>query len=873
MRTLLCIGLLWLAVAVQAQTITHGPIIGGVTTNGARSIMFANGAGVLELQVSTSNNFATYRSFFGTTDSVNGYSSLFTIDSLQPDTKYYYRGAVNGQARTDVRSFSTYPCTGSTPSFVFGMGSCMNEDLNTDNVFIEAANHNMRFFLQVGDWGYPDDTDDYPNDSDYFPAEYSRVVDSYKDRYSYIHMRNFLKNVPVDYVWDDHDYVNDNTSGYTASHTDYLPPVSVAEDSFPPGTRRNALAGYYSMFPGYEPVDSTKGVFHKFRYGNVEVFMLDDRSSRSPNTDALQYVNNRWVFNPPAGHSILGDVQRQWFLDNLRQSTATWKFVITATAFNKTYGDALNNVLNLPNFAGMSLAAALIDCWAGFPMDRDSIMNCVQDNQIDGIVMMSGDTHTAAIDDGSNGGLPEIMAGALSQANSTLYTTVPLLTQGLRWTSGQGINGNTNYNDAFGKITVRGDTSVTIQLVDENGTSIASHTIFSCSYLTGLALSADSLTQVLCHGDSTGEIHLSASGGTPPYTYSLDGKNWSSSPVLTGVPAGAFHPAVKDASGCTKEVCVSLTEPEPLTAVATITDAKCYGDNNGFISVSMNGGVAPRTLQWADGPIAASRPNLAAGQYTVTITDRNGCELVLTPEVQQPDSLYLSTTVTPATCYGGNNASIVATIEGGNAPVTLQWGNGSSALTRNNLTAGFYTFTLTDSKGCVNTDTTFVGQPAEFLPGQTMTPDNGTDNGTLTLNPTGGNAPYTYEWFNGSNSSSQTGLTAGLYPVTIIDAVGCRLDTSLQVAFGVGIDAAAMPELQVYPNPLDHVLHVKMELGVSANIEVEVYDMSGKRWYQKTHESTSQLNLTLEATTWPKGVMWLSVKAGQVRMFRKLVVQ
>ncbi|REK48926.1 MAG: PKD domain-containing protein [Bacteroidetes bacterium] len=126
------------------------------------------------------------------------------------------------------------------------------------------------------------------------------------------------------------------------------------------------------------------------------------------------------------------------------------------------------------------------------------------------------------------------------------------------------------------------------------------------------------------------------------------------------------------------------------------------------------------------------------------------------------------------TCFGGSNGSISVTASGGTAPYTYQWSNGSTTSSIFGLPAGTYTVTVTDSLGCKNKRTFIITQPAKLQGTAVSTPANcNVPNGTATVYPSGGTAPYSYLWSNGQSTQTATGLSPGLYSVSILDANGC----------------------------------------------------------------------------------------------------
>jgi phosphodiesterase/alkaline phosphatase D-like protein len=860
---------------LRAQYITHGPVAGGVTDTSARFVMFTNIVANMGIQVSVNSAFSpVLTQSSSVTNASCGNCATINISGLQPNTKYFYRPLINGVFISGmVNSFKTYPEKSVAGNYVITFGSCMNESRTDDAVFDEMANHNPDLFLHVGDWGYPDVTDNLPSNPDYFPNDYNRVIQAFKNKYDYTHLKQFLKNVPVDYVWDDHDYVNNNTSRTGSSITDFGIPVTVAEVPIPPQTRSNIIKGYYEMFSGYAPVDSSEGIFHKFVFGNVEVYMLDNRAARSPNTEALVNVGGNWTFAPPPGHSIIGDVQRTWLLDNLKKSTATWKLITTATAFNKTYGNTFSSLINLPNLAGLPLMASLIDCWSGFPMDQDTIINTVNRNGIDGVLMLSGDTHTSAIDDGQAGGLPEIMAGCLSQSNSTLYTTVPLLQFGLEWNKGgQGISTN-NVNDAFGKLSVFGDDSLQMQLIDENGTRIATHTMYSCSYQTGLKINAAAVN-VTCNGNADGKILISATGGTPPYSYSVDGETYQTDSVIQNLPPGKYYPVVKDNNGCIKQTKIEIAEAPVFNVSPSSSDVACNGENTGSAFFNVSGGQFPYQYEWSNGATSGGLFNLSAGNYYATVSDAYGCKKTFSINISEPDSLSTGLVASSASCSNSSDGSVKVLITGGVAPYAISWNNSTDSTSRDNLSPGNYSFTVTDANNCLINGVATIPAPTAIQVTGTVVPDfSGNGEGAIYLNAFGGTAPYSYIWFNGSSNDSLENLSAGNYLVQIIDANGCRTSKSFVVTHATYVEDENLIGLNIFPNPAQQHLNIELQLPFAAGITLKILNVLGEEVIIKKYQQIKKNTLSIDIHQLSSGNYFLQIESEKFRKAGKFSVR
>jgi len=227
----------------------------------------------------------------------------------------------------------------------------------------------------------------------------------------------------------------------------------------------------------------------------------------------------------------------------------------------------------------------------------------------------------------------------------------------------------------------------------------------------------------------------------------------------------------------------------PITATAsTVTNVSCFNGNNGSATVSPNGGIPPYSYSWNSSPVQTTQTaiGLRAGVYTVTVTDSRGTMTTANATITQPNALtnVLASTITNVGCFGGNNGSATVTNPtGGTPPYTYQWNTNPLQVTQtaNNLLAGTYMVTVTDSKGCTATSSVTITQPAQPLSnviGQTIqhAKCNGSSTGSVTVsNPIGGTPPYTYKWNSVPEQTTQiaTNLSAGTYSVTVTDFNGC----------------------------------------------------------------------------------------------------
>jgi gliding motility-associated-like protein len=290
-----------------------------------------------------------------------------------------------------------------------------------------------------------------------------------------------------------------------------------------------------------------------------------------------------------------------------------------------------------------------------------------------------------------------------------------------------------------------------------------------------------SQTNVKCNGEKTGSVTVAGSGGTAPYTYSLDGGSFQASGLFENLEAGSHGVIVKDFNQCQYMVTVNITQPAYPLAVTTLhTDVLCLGGNTGTITALPSGGTSPYTYSWNTIPVQTSdlASGLAAGSYIVTVNDNNGCVASAAGTISQPSTvLTAALTVSNVSCYGVNDGSINLTVSNGASPISFLWSNGVTTEDLSGITSGTYSVSITDAKGCTANASAVISQPSA-LAGSIDVVDVacfGENTGSCHLTISGGTLPYTFIWNNGAVTKDIDNLAAGNYSLAVTDSHGCNI--------------------------------------------------------------------------------------------------
>ncbi len=322
----------------------------------------------------------------------------------------------------------------------------------------------------------------------------------------------------------------------------------------------------------------------------------------------------------------------------------------------------------------------------------------------------------------------------------------------------------------------------TATITDANGCTLTQ--TFTITQPTAVSATT-AFTQGTC-SISNGSASVVASGGVGPYTYSWSPSGGTGS-TATGLAAGAYTCLITDANGCTFSAAVAVPNAaSPTATITATTNVSCFGGNNGSSTVTGLGGTGPYTYAWTPtGGTGTIGSPLIAGNYTVTVTDANGCSTTATTVVTQPPLLTATAASSPVLCNGGTTGIATVTPTGGAGSYTYNWTpSGGTGATTTGLAAGTYTATVTDANGCTITATTTITQPTALTAVATASPVLcfGGTTGSTSVTLTGGTGAYTYSWSpSGGTSASATGLIAGVYVVTATDANGCTITATATV--------------------------------------------------------------------------------------------
>lgn len=314
------------------------------------------------------------------------------------------------------------------------------------------------------------------------------------------------------------------------------------------------------------------------------------------------------------------------------------------------------------------------------------------------------------------------------------------------------------------------------------------------SQLDQITSSIDIVSGISCYGLAEGSASLSYSGGTAPYEILWDDPAGSTTTLVSGLLGDQYyHVSLEDYNGCIIYDSILIPQPPLLESLITdITGISHAGASDGSATVTPEGGTIPYYYLWDDDLNTTDSTVLgleAERYYHVQVTDALGCTTM--NSVYLPDFVALNAEISNysnVSCYGLNDGYATVTILSGNPPYTILWDDDESTqnATVTDLHAGrWYIVTVIDFSMQIFTDSIWITQPNPLYISKSYSQKicPGTNNGYITINVSGGEAPYLYSWSEGSYTQNLTNLSAGIYKITVTDWNDCQITDSVRIDY------------------------------------------------------------------------------------------
>jgi large repetitive protein len=347
------------------------------------------------------------------------------------------------------------------------------------------------------------------------------------------------------------------------------------------------------------------------------------------------------------------------------------------------------------------------------------------------------------------------------------------------------------YNWSNGQVTQTASNlcagNYTVTITDANNCTAST----SAAIVAPPALGASSVvTNVSCNGGCNGTVTITATGGTGTKQYSLNSGPFQASNVFTGLCANSYTVVIRDANNCTFTHNFTVTQSGTLTLNLVGTTPATCGSATGSITVQATGGTLPYSFSMGGaGQPGATFSNVGAGSYTITVTDANGCTQTVPATVLSSGSPTATIIFQQnVSCFGGSNGAVLVGVTGGTGPFTYKLDanppQASNSFTT--LAAGNHTIIVTDANLCTSTVNFTITSPTQltYTSAVTATTCNGTCDGQVQINVSGGTAPFQYSNNNGTTftpANPITGLCPGVVNIVVQDANGCLANSVVNI--------------------------------------------------------------------------------------------
>ncbi len=418
------------------------------------------------------------------------------------------------------------------------------------------------------------------------------------------------------------------------------------------------------------------------------------------------------------------------------------------------------------------------------------------------------------------------------------------------------------------------DSVITVKVTNAQG--LESRDTIRMSMTVPPSAQVAAVTSVACHGEATGAIDLTMVGGASPFTYAW--AHGATTQDLTGLAAGTYQGQVTDINGCKATIApVTVTQNDPLAATFDPALPACHGDSTGELEVLASGGAGPYQISWAHGATGNLAQALPAGDYSVTITDSEGCSSAFDATLTEPAPLELfSQSFRDASCPIAADGSISLELSGGTAPYSFAWNHGSTAEDPDSLGTGIYTGIATDQNGCELPLPVFTISFADSFP--TAAFSYGMAGAQVGFQDSSiGAVNWFWDFGDGNSSTLQHPghlyEENGVYAVTLIVSNPCGSDTVAGEVniISASLEAATVATLRVFPNPSEGGLSVELGSSWAGQTHFELSNPAGQVvWSSEQMVQPGQtVSLTMPASL-ARGMYLLSARQGRQRSMTRV---
>jgi large repetitive protein len=378
-----------------------------------------------------------------------------------------------------------------------------------------------------------------------------------------------------------------------------------------------------------------------------------------------------------------------------------------------------------------------------------------------------------------------------------------------------------------------------------------------------------------------GAYSVDASGGTSPYTYN-NGISSNQDGIFSQLPSGTYSVTATDANGCSSTISVIVNDNTPVITVQELinTPNSSCSAPDGAVTLDASGGTAP--YSYTDGSNTNNTgifSGLTGGNYDITVTDNAGCSQIITvtivnntPTIAAIPSNFVSNTG----CQNPNGGFDVAA-SGGTMPYIYD--NGVSSNTTGiftGLQGGTYNVTVTDANGCSGIVSASVTDNLPVVsPSVSTTPASSAaaSDGSASVIASGGTMPYTYNWSNGSTTSSINNVAPATYSVTVTDANGCSAVAADSVGFVVGIaHNFSDVKFEVFPNPANSFVMVNWEIKEQTDVKLELINPVGELLIEEKFVNTKTVSGIYDLSSHANGIYFVKISSSKGTELKRIVL-